>query len=470
MAWRAGVQFRTLPFGHTYGPVPVPRHQPNATPLTPSRDFVEPCVTNLARPGYLRLRLCQGNRPGCVVEHANYPARLSAILEQLLRSPQPGPAAEERLASTVMGRIWKLLVKMATWPFSVESGRPDLSPEGFAECLAEEWPKQSVLGSIWNFFVKVMSWPLPPGLRSTAPADNPFEEYYRQANHAAINFADQYRGSFLLNYGLGALAVFLALMVVLAPGGRFFWLAAELAAIATIVTLILMANRGRWHQKSIDCRLYAEQLRQMRYLWPLGRVTPSSRPPTHHAFGDPRVTTMNWRFRAVLRQVGMTSGRITPESLEGCWDLVCNHWVGGPGGQVEYHTRTAKKLQRIDHRLHGLARVLFLLTAAACVGHLWVHEGGYAALLTVMTAAFPAAAAAAHAVSSQGEFRQLAERSRSMASGLGQTEHALQHLRSPGRSFTRAELSQSIAPAAAAMIDEVTDWRILYFKPPIEPA
>lgn len=399
------------------------------------------------RPGEIRMRLGTGGTNDCVIEPGEWAVRVSEVLDRLLRRPR----AEH---STHNGRNAATL------------------DEAIAACLSAKRPDRTVLGSIWRSFEMVVSFPMPrrthPGV--LAAVQSPFDAYYERANATAIYFAELYRGSFVANYVLGTLAVLLALLVVVVPDFHTVSAWTELCTIGIIVTLILMANKCRWHQKSIDCRFHAEQLRHMRYLWPLARVTPSTRPPTHHSFGDPRGTCVNWRFRAVLRLVGMASARLTPEYTSSCWGLLCNHWIGGSTGQVAYHTRTAARLARIDHRLHIAARVMFLLTAAACIGHLLVSHHHVQTWLTLLTAVLPAGAAAAHAISSQGEFRRLAERSTSMASGLAQTERSLRHLGESGQSFTTTDLYGVVAPAAVAMIDEVTDWRILYRKPPIEPA
>ncbi len=405
--------------------------------------------------GVIRLRLRVGEAKDCIVEHDSWAARLSEVLNRLLRLP-------EEKHRTHAGAI------------------ACTSQLDFAACLTKSWPERSLLGYVWRYFVKAVAYPPPPSPVATteggsaphvsAQSETPFKKYYDQTDRPANYFAGLYRGAFLLNYLLGALAVVIALMVVVIPAWQAVWIGLELVTIATIVTLIVLANRGRWHQKSIDCRYYAEQLRQMRYLWPLARVTPSSRPPAHQAFGDPRSTPMNWRFRAALRLEGMPSARVTPEYAANCLDIVFTQWIGGPDGQVAYHRSTARQLARVNLRLHAAARAMFILTAAACIGHLVIHEEHIAAILTLLSAALPATAAAAHAISEQGEFRRLAERSASMAEGLGQSEKALRALRDSGRAYTTADVYRVVAPAAAAMMDEVTDWRILYGKPPIEPA
>lgn len=401
------------------------------------------------KPGMVRLRLCVGESKDCIIEHENWEQQLSKVLDRLLRLP-PGEHGSHKGFSTT-------------------------SHDDFVECLARPFPSPSILGRAWKAFMNLMSfpprrWKGTPTLPDKSDLPNPFAGEYTLTEAPANYYAGLYRGSFVANYLLGTLAVVLALMAVVAPGWQSMWAWMEIVTIATIVLVIVMVNRGHWHQKSIDCRYYAEQLRHMRFLWPLARVTPSSRPPAHASFGDPRVTSMNWRFRAALRLIGMPDTRVTPEYRARCLGLILDQWIGGPDGQVQYHRGTARRLSRVDHRLHLTARVLFILTAAACIAHLLVHDEGIARWLTLLTGALPAAAAAAHAVSSQGEFRRLAERSRAMASELTHTKRSLRRLDVSRSMFTSTDLYRTISPAAAAMIEEVTDWRILYRKPPIEPA
>lgn len=404
---------------------------------------------NPATPGVIQLRLCVGDVRDTVIEHDQWQPRLAAAMNRLLRVPLEQEHGHEGMTSC--------------------------TPHGeFQKCLVRDWPSTSILGRIWRGFVTVASFPpRRGGRRSTPPPSSlpdPFANEHARADATSSYFAGLYRGSFVTNYILGTFAVLLALLVVVAPHGHHIWPWFELATIGIIVLVIRAANAWCWHQKSIDCRYYAEQLRLMRYLWPLARVTPASRPPAHHSFGDPRVTCMNWRFRAVLRNIGMASARVTPEYRAACLALVRDRWIGGSEGQIAYHHSTALRLSRMDHRLHLLARWLFRLTAAACAAHLLWEQKPVSEWLTLLTGFLPAAAASAHGISSQGEFRRLAERSKAMAIDLVHARRALQRLSWAPNGFTATDLYRTVSTAAAAMIDEVTDWRILYRKPPIDPA
>lgn len=387
------------------------------------------------RPGEVRLHVA---REG----DGDWKAGLAEVLERLLRMPRTGKVGHMHPTS------------------AAELGR----------CLGRRWGR-SALGWVWRGFAGLFSRGHGRGGKKEGAArarTGPFEGVYGAANAAAVAFAEKHRGAFVANAVLGVMAVAFALLVVAAPGQHVLWTWMELACIAGIAGLIIAAHKGGWHQRAIDCRLLAEQLRQMRYLWPLGRVTPVSRPPIHHAFGDPRGMSANWHFRAQVRLVGMASARFTPEYGRECWEAIREEWIGGAEGQVEYHRRSSERHERMEHGLHMAARVLFGLTAVACIGHLVVHSHVVGPWLTLASALLPAGGGAAHAIASHGEFRRLAERSRSMAAALERTEEELERVRERG--VTEAELYRAVSPAAVAMIEEVTDWQIMYRKPPIEPA
>lgn len=391
-------------------------------------------------------------------EHRDWRIAMRVRLDEVLRMPGASPPARATSAGHAQDD-------------------PGTSPEEFHECVSSDRSPHTPLGGVWRGFVRLLSPAAPEAAKSSQPASpkpqavDPFAEDYQRGNRAAMRYAGLYRGAFLLSYALGAVAVWLALLVFVTPEPWHRWLfVAEFLTIAAIIALIRLAKVRRWHARSIDLRFYAEQLRQMRYLWPLGRAPASSGPPAHAAFGDPRGTCMHWRFRAALRQAGMPGASMTPQYLRQCLDLMRNDWLGGAAGQMRYHEALAQQAEVIDRRLHALAWWCFMLTAVGCAAHLVPQFAPLRTWLAVGAGGLPAIAAAAHATASRGEFHRIAKRSRAMAARLTQTVNDLDALCARPEGFTSLELWRAVEPASTAMMEEVTDWRILYDKPPISPA
>jgi hypothetical protein len=86
-------------------------------------------------------------------------------------------------------------------------------------------------------------------------------------------------------------------------------------------------------------------------------------------------------------------------------------------------------------------------------------------LLLFFTAGLPAASAAAHAISTQGEFRRLVELSESTARLLRSCRKDIDR---QGPS-TAAYLRRQTEDLAQVLLDEVAQWQILYRKPAPPP-
>jgi hypothetical protein len=323
----------------------------------------------------------------------------------------------------------------------------------------------SVLGRVWNAFEKLLTI---GGERQEEPgadddskgSEDIFEQYYWAINVPAKRLAGLYRGAFLTNYVLGVLAVFFALLSYSAPAYGHYWVFAELAAIVIVLVIARNIRRHRWHHRTVDCRYLAEQLRILRHVYPLGLAAPPPRLPAHYMQSDQK-SWMEWRLRAIVRQTPMPSRKLTSASVEASYNCVLNEWIGG---QISYHEGNKRKLELMDHRLHWLGERFIYVASIACVGHLFFHEAAIARWLTFFAAGFPAAAAACHAISTQGEFRRLADRSDSMAQSLRRVSEQLENIRKKGQ-LTGASLREEAKHVADVMLEEVVDWQILYRKP-----
>ena len=84
----------------------------------------------------------------------------------------------------------------------------------------------------------------------------------------AIYFSHDYRSACVLAYSLSALAVFIALGGLFASSvdGKAAFVLCELLVIATIIETIRHGRRRRWHERWLDYRALAENLRYGRLL------------------------------------------------------------------------------------------------------------------------------------------------------------------------------------------------------------
>ena len=90
-----------------------------------------------------------------------------------------------------------------------------------------------------------------------------------------------------------------------------------------------------------------------------------------------------------------------------------------------------------------------------------VYGRGWDSLLVFAAAALPAVGAALAAINNLGEFQRLAKRSRAMSANFDALEAELKTLGANARPPRLADLAPIATRMASAMIDEVSDWRIV---------
>jgi hypothetical protein len=304
--------------------------------------------------------------------------------------------------------------------------------------------------------------------------------HYAWANGLSVYYANLYRSSFLLIYLLGALAVLLALIVTGARGfldpaknhttvfqaAEKISIGVEFFVILAIIWLTWYGKRQRWHERWIDYRTMAEQLRVAGFNGPLGGAWYQVNVPSHLAtYGNPAVTWMHWHARAVQRAAGLPNIAVSEAYLAGFRDLLLEALIAG---QEAYHDGNVKRLSVVDHRVHRFGELLFLTTLAACAIHFFVSEREKWHELLILCAAFlPALGAAAAAIRSQGEFHRVVQRSRAMAEELQQLRESLANVPTRPNELDSQLLQQAAERVTRLMYNEVLDWRIVFQDRPL---
>lgn len=281
------------------------------------------------------------------------------------------------------------------------------------------------------------------------------ERRYVEVNECAMRLAGLYRGTFVVNYTLGTLAVFFALLSYADDHRVYYWLTCELLSIAAVVLLIDRLREHRWHYRTVDCRYLAEQLRILHFVQPLGLAPPLPRLPAHHMHSPIEQSWMEWRLRAIVRETPMPSGTFAADQLE----PILKTWIPS---QINYHELNHARNHLIEERLHFLAKLFVAIAGSACVAHFFLHDPDTGRWLTFLAAGFPAAAGACHAISTQGEFRRLAERSRAMTVALQHVTDRFDRLLNG--ILTGVAARREVSQLAHLMLEEVLDWQILYRK------
>lgn len=309
--------------------------------------------------------------------------------------------------------------------------------------------------------------------------------FYAWPDKLADRYADGYRSAFMLAYLLAAFAVAFALapyalgMEETAPGihhpGDLVFAVLEALAILTIITLVVIGRKLRWHQRWLDYRLLAEIIRHQRIVAPLGGMRAAPTVPAHLAsYGNPASSWMGWYARSLERAVGLPTARVDREYL--------GHSLGDLQtllkGQVSFHQTTADRCETIEHRLHWTELVLFGATLACCLLHIagwvgWVHLRG--PVLTFFCGFFPVLGASLAGIVNQGEFRRIAQQSRSMVERL---QVQLRELDELSQSLAKtaqhpeqwsADIANAATVSARIMVTEVLGWRVIFQDRPLNP-
>jgi hypothetical protein len=348
---------------------------------------------------------------------------------------------------------------------------PTIRVKPFEESAKDEWANARVLAPS-----------LPPAVHDRIDAG--LRNHYAWADGLANYYADAYRSAFVFNYLMAGFAVLFAFIGYVTHTHNFHSFesysnevgaiasAAEVLTILAILFFTVLGNRRRWHERFIDYRLLAEQLRQQRFLMALGRVLPSAPgAPAYVSDDDPSNSWIQWHFRAIVRDAGLVDARFDHTYLNAaCFFLKAE----GVDRQVEYHTTNAGRLDRADKFLHRAGNILFGLAAVAGTLHLlnygfyfFDHDGQVALYLTLITVVGPSFGAALTAIRFQSELERVIKRSRAMQGQLKQIAKELEKCRRPNTKPSSSALGEIAMRGAQLMTSEVLDWRTVFLERPL---
>lgn len=306
-----------------------------------------------------------------------------------------------------------------------------------------------------------------------------FSKHYAWANGLSIYYGDMHRSAFLLNYILGATAVFFALVCIafsIQGKAQTGWIIAELIVI---ITILLHTHRGRkmqWHQRWIDYRSLAEQLRMSRCLSLFGGGNTEFIFNQHlSTYGNPAHTWMNWHYQSIVRAAGIPPLELKKQYLNSCQEL----WKDGLlESQIDYHHLTTSRFEKINTRLHKIGDLLFIATLIVCTIHLahiwiehipffeWIPEN-FADWTSALCAFLPVLGATFSAIRNHSEVQRLAQRSKAMEEALSQLQKELEFVNIADASLSSVQLQNVANRINHLMTNETLDWRVVFQDRPL---
>ena len=244
----------------------------------------------------------------------------------------------------------------------------------------------------------------------------PAADAYGWADALAIRYAQIFRGAYIANFILAALAVVLAAGSLIA---KQFWglpkwpfVLAELICIAGVIMITVVGRRRNWHGRWLQAREVAERLRVAAPMWLLGQ-----RPA---GFSGDEPTWTGWYARAQIRAIGLSSATLATERLSDIKAMLTD----GIKDQCAYHARNAAVMNTVEHRAERLGEVFFVLTFLVVAAYLvftmlglklpdpWSHT------VTALSAGLPAMGSATYGIRLIGDFEGVAERSQRTGAAL----------------------------------------------------
>jgi hypothetical protein len=296
---------------------------------------------------------------------------------------------------------------------------------------------------------------------------------FAAADRIAVYYSHAYRSSYVFNF------IFAATAVAVALGGVFthdeivksILVAVEVVIISAILFSWWRGHGGEWHRRWLDYRRLAECLRHLRIFAPLGAEGPVGR--TRRGFDNEEEDWVNWYTWALRRLLPLPNCIVDDKYLAWIRAAVRN---GELKGQIKYHRSNAKRMHKLDHRIHFTGLFLFSVTAVLCVAFAplaWIgllhrlnepHKIFLLSLLTFVTALLPTLSAALGGIHAQGDFKTVAE----------QSARTLQRLRAIGKvlkfdPLTFARLSDRVAKASEIMMSDLLEWQTVFRTRPLSP-
>lgn len=363
---------------------------------------------------------------------------LTSRLTTLLQPPSGHAVADlreryfaERAVRGRMGRLYGAVTRLVSWTKPLW---PRLLPSDYVAATRDAWQR------LWTGIPQSVTGPLERAL--VVP--------YAWADQLATYYANRHRTAFTWIYAL----TFFAVVVAFGkehdvPDHRLYWVVGYVVLLFSLIGLWLIGRRKLWHERWLDYRSLAEQLRHLVILFPIGYGRPVLSVPVHAAAFDPRATWVQWYVRGIASQTGLTTTALDARYLDAYRRLLRAELRE----QVEYHATLAARSRSVQRRLDRLVLALvFSGLAASVIGFAAAERWD----LTPLTVLLPALAGAVYGFLGEGEFRAIARRSEGIQAGLQALVARLDRLRAPS--------SRSLVRAAETAVDmmggELIDWRV----------
>lgn len=254
---------------------------------------------------------------------------------------------------------------------------------------------------------------------------------YVRADQLAAHYQKRHVLASKAIHVFAAFAVTMVVFQVMFFPHHLWLISFELCAMAGVLAALMICRRLSWHEKWIDYRFLAEQLRTIMFTIvaeenPVSGSKPA--PETLPFYNKPKT----WIDFLIATQVKNVLNNLNdPPSFDALKAFVIEGWLTD---QKNWHRKNAKRKKHAEHKLHRNVIVLFCVTLAMAVlhligiGHGHIEEGfeilSFSKWTTFLAIILPAWGAAIHAIGKQLEYERIAARSTKMSIELERLEEA----------------------------------------------
>jgi hypothetical protein len=289
---------------------------------------------------------------------------------------------------------------------------------------------------------------------------------FAHADTVSNAMSQKFRSGYVTNFAFAALAVVLSLLGLVLPSAlKPVLIASEVIVIAVILLITRIGNRAGWHRRWLDYRHLAERLRCLTISAQLGDLD-------LRGDADPRPGWVGWYVRTTARELGLPNACVDQAYVTSVRDDL-KRLIDE---QVAYLGTEARRMHRLEHRLHLLGTTLFAATALVCLlalmfkvadgmstSTIWAHLSHPVILATTLASAgLPAIGAAIYGIRMQGDFAGSAERSEAVAEQLKSLGETID-----GEEATFDTLTRRARRATNLLTEDLASWLQTYHARPL---
>lgn len=284
---------------------------------------------------------------------------------------------------------------------------------------------------------------------------------FHRADHLAEVYGRAYRGAYVSIYLLAAFATAIGLFGLFFHAIKPILVGVELAMIIGMVGVTLTGRHHRWHERWLEYRAIAEQLRQAR----MGAWSAQSLEPGNPVGDGSHAETswVSWYVRACVRQLPMIHARATADYVRLALETIRRQEIDD---QLRFNRNTSDVQARVHERLEGIESILLYVLIAACIAffpalYLGADQSHdlVGSAMTFVGALVPALGAALLGMRSQGDFDAYAERSEDTARQL---ERIAERIDEAGAQADFETLVDMVDGTTEALAGDVFAWRTVY--------